>query len=130
MEKYLKKKKTMNECTRDMCTNDYEYKQVFNAEQLVKAGNIPLPTIVFTPKRSKEIYSLNDNQISELYTQISDKISSLKMNPNHLQFKAPNPFDTDLQLVEIDLSEHQQELDRVKFVKEHSHYYPVMLCQL
>ena len=96
MEKYLKKKKTMNECSRDMCTDDYEYKQIFNAEQLVKAGNIPLPTIVFTPKRSKEIYSLNDNQMSELYTQISDKISSLKINPNHLQFIAPNPFDTSI----------------------------------
>ena len=40
MEKYLKKKRTMNECTRDLCSNDDEYKQLFNAEQLVKAGNI------------------------------------------------------------------------------------------
>jgi hypothetical protein len=36
MEKYLKKKRTMNECTRDLCSNDDEYKQLFNAEQLVK----------------------------------------------------------------------------------------------
>ena len=33
MEKYLKKKKTMNECLRDKCSNDEEYKQLFNAEQ-------------------------------------------------------------------------------------------------
>jgi hypothetical protein len=48
------------------------------------------------------------------------------MNPNQSSLKAPNPFDTDLQLVEIDLDEKQQEVDRVKFVKEHPHYYPVM----
>ena len=48
MEKYLKKKRTMNECTRDLFSNDDEYKQLFNAEQFVNAaGNIPLPNIVF-----------------------------------------------------------------------------------
>ena len=70
MEKYLKKKRTMNECTRDLCSNDDEYKQLFNAEQLVKAGNISLPTIVFTPKRSKEIYSLEEEKLTELFNQI------------------------------------------------------------
>ncbi len=51
--------------------------------------------------------------MSEVYTQISDKTSSLKINQNHFQFKVPNPFDTDLQLVEIDLNEKQHEIDRV-----------------
>ena len=126
MEKYLKKKRTMNECTRDLCSNDDEYKQLFNAEQLVKAGNISLPTIVFTPKRSKEIYSLEENKLTELFNQISEKINVLKLNPNQSNLKAPNPFDTDLQLVEIDLDEKRQEVDRVQFVKEHPHYYPVL----
>ena len=126
MERYLKKKRTMNECTRDLCSNDDEYKQLFNAEQLVKAGNIPLPTIVFTPKRSKEIYSLEENKLTELFNQISEKINVLKMNPSQSNLKVPNPFDTDLQLVEIDLDEKRQEIDRVKFIKEHSHYYPIL----
>ena len=126
MEKYLKKKKTMNECLRDKCSNDEEYKQLFNAEQLVKAGNIQLPSIIFTPKRSKEIYSLNEQQLIDLHTQITDKIKLIYKDNNSSIFKAPNPFDTELQLVEIDLNEKQQEIDRVKFVKDHPHYYPVM----
>ena len=108
MEKYLKKKKTMNECLRDKCSNDEEYKQLFNAEQLVKAGNIQLPSIIFTPKRSKEIYSLNEQQLKDLHTQITDKIKLINKDNNNSNFKAPNPFDTELQLVEIDLNEKQQ----------------------
>ncbi len=47
MEKYLKKKKTMNEYSKDSCDNDEDYNQLFKAELVVKAVNIQLPSIPF-----------------------------------------------------------------------------------
>ena len=126
MEKFLKKKKTMQEYLRDNCSNEQEYIKVFKAESIVKASNLSLPTFVYTPKRSSEVTKLNDLEVAVLCKNINEKFNQL--SPTHSDFLPKeyvgNPDDQCV--LELDIDENRKSLNRIEYVKSHSHYYPVL----
>lgn len=126
MKKFLKNKRLMNECLRENCETDKEYNEILKAEKLVKAFNLILPKIIFTPKRSKEITTLSIKELNEMCDKIKDNISKNYSSNQITQNAENNEKLSELRMVDIDIDENNYEQDRIKFVKNHPEYYPVL----
>ena len=74
MEKYLRNKRTMNECLKECCETDKEYHELIKSEKSITAYNLVLPKIIYTPKRSKEVTSLSKIELNEICGKINDKL--------------------------------------------------------
>ena len=126
MEKYLKKKRTMNECLRDSCESEKEFHSLLKAEKLEKANNFALSQIIYTPKRSKEVTSLNETCLLLMCLNIKEKQKNIKTFQNNLISDSVYNNEEYLKVVEFDVEEKIYEKNRIEFVKSHPEYYPVL----
>lgn len=126
MEKYLKKKRTMNESEKDYFSSEEKHIKFIKEIRDVHATNLILPKIIYTPKRSKEVTGLCQFRLNELCK------NSLEMFKVHV-FKDVKFFPKEyegkqdvLSLLEINFEESEKDSDRVSFVKNHPEYFPVL----